>query len=481
MPRSARLLLVLLCVLLPASAASADEWGDAKKAFRRAQRSDELSVRRNAYMDILAFDGKDAAEEVLAGLVKEGTRADASPAVLLAGIQTLSTFLSEEAQQVVADEARTGRGDRRLYALLAIADRPVGGGEDILLGVLQGKEEPLVAQAALALGRRQTKDALPYLLKLLESDTWQLRSAAARGLRLMAGPFVTDPQTLEVSWPPPPAWMDVKTVLTALATSLETAQGRDRSDIISALERISQQHYGYDVEAWAELAAGKDPAQIRPRPVPVPYIFGIPIYGRKVVLIIDISTCTDDTHPFQDLERLKQVCEVPNARPVAWYEVRTTKQFFAAHAKRLINDLPTRGQKFEVIAEFQDVEPLCGKLATCNSGTQRQATTFIDELSVQNGPNHFVALTAALDISGAKDRIAWSLGPDEIVLMSCAIPWAPSDPNAMVNQSEVGAAIGLKARMRMVPIHSVGVGPHPYEMMGILAEQTGGVYLDLSR
>ena len=64
--------------------------------------------------------------------------------------------------------------------------------------------------------------------------------------------------------------------------------------------------------------------------------------------------------------------------------------------------------------------------------------------------------------------------------MTCAIPWAPKDPNAMVDQSEVGAAIGLKARLRMVPIHMVGVGPHPFEMMRI-SDQSGGRYLDLSQ
>ncbi len=63
--------------------------------------------------------------------------------------------------------------------------------------------------------------------------------------------------------------------------------------------------------------------------------------------------------------------------------------------------------------------------------------------------------------------------------MTCAIPWAPSDPDAMVGQTEVGAAIGLEARLRMVPIHSLGVGPHPFEMMRILAAQTGGRYVGL--
>jgi hypothetical protein len=429
---------------------------------------------------MLSFDSKSAAEEVLSALVKEHRREDSSPAVILAGIQALATFLSEEAQAVVEKNVLKSKGERRLYALLALADRPAGGGEEVLLQVLQGKEPAHIAQAALALGRRQYQPALPHLLALLDHDMWQLRTAGARGLEGMAGLPQKDSKTGEEKLPPLPEWMDKKEVLTALAKSLESAEGRDRSDIIKALKRISLEDYGYDIKAWQKLAGGADPSTIRPRKVGVPTFCGVPIFGRRIVLIVDISTCTDDTHPFQDLERLKEVCKIPGARPVPWYEVRTTKQFFAAHTKRLLQDLPGRGQKFELIAVFQKIEPIFEKLAPCNSGTKRQAIKFLEELAIQGGPNHYDALKYALDISGTKDRIAWSLGPDEIILMTCAIPWAPADPNAMVGQTQVGSAIGLKARVRMVPVHTVGVGPHPYEMMKMISGQSGGTYVDYS-
>ena len=125
-----RALLVLVCVLLPVLAAApraaADEWGDAKKAFRRAQKSEELSVRRDAYLDLLNFDSQDAAEEALAGMLKESKRSDASPAVLLAGIETLATFLSEGAQQVVLEAVQKGRGEQALLRAPR-AGRPTGG------------------------------------------------------------------------------------------------------------------------------------------------------------------------------------------------------------------------------------------------------------------------------------------------------------------------------------------------------------------
>ena len=204
----------------------------------------------------------------------------------------------------------------------------------------------------------------------------------------MAGEAELDTQTAKMVLPPLPTWMaaDLGRLIGALATSLETATGSARGNIVSALVRLTQQEYGYDVAAWKQLAAGTDPQAIRPQPVPVPHVFGIPIYGERVVIVVDISTCTDDTHPFQDLDRLKEVCEVPHARPVAWFTVRTTKQFFAAHAKRLIDDFPVRGHKFEVVAVFQKVESLFEKLTPCNSGTKRQATRWLDELSVQEGP-----------------------------------------------------------------------------------------------
>jgi hypothetical protein len=46
---------------------------------------------------------------------------------------------------------------------------------------------------------------------------------------------------------------------------------------------------------------------------------------------------------------------------------------------------------------------------------------------------------------------------------------------------EVGATIGLKARFRMVPIHTVGVGSHPQDYLRSLSDLSGGTYLDLQR
>ena len=474
--RPACTLLCLALLLLPAwPTAGADEWGDARKDFKRAQRSDVWSERRDAYIRMLDFDGEKAVEEMLRAMAKEDNYA-----VLLTAIETLSLFMSEEAVAALVKGLRSSKGFQRNCLIVAMGGRQDAAGNDALIEIAEGKDAPAAAQALLALGAKRVTAALPAFLAGLARDEWQLRAAAARAIRGLAGPVPEPPQPGQKEKPWIPDDFPTAEVLLPLAESLARSEGSERGDIIAALERITKQTYGNDPAAWKKLASGTSPEQIRAMPDHPPYLCGTPIYGRKVVVLLDTSTCTDDVHPFQNVDRLKAVCEVPGARSVPWMTLRTTKQFMGAHVRRMINDLDARGAKFDVFAVFQQTEPLFGRLTPANAGTKRQADAFIEDLAVGGGPNHYEALNAALDISGAKESVAWSLGPDEIVMLTCAIPWAPRDPNAIVGQEEVGRIIGLKGRMRMVPITTVGVGPHPWGMMQQISNLTGGTYVGLA-
>lgn len=474
-----RPLVVLVCLallLIPAwPTASADEWGDARKDFRRAQRSDLWKERRDAYVRMLDFDGKKAVGEMLKAMSKEQ-----SYAVLLTAIETLSLFMSDEATEALVQGLKSSKGFQRNCLIVAMGGRQDTAGNDLLIEIAGGKEARSAAQALLALGQKRVKSALPTFLAGLERDEWQLRAAAARAIRDLAGPIPEPPLPGQKEVPWIPADFPTAAVLEPLAASLEISEGRERGDIIQALERITKQSFGNDPAAWHKLAAGAPPESIRAVPVHPPYLCGVPVYGRKVVVVLDISTCTDDIHPYQEVVRLKELCAVPGARAVPWMKIRTTKQFMGAHVRRMVGDLTGKGTKFDIIAVYQKAEPLFGKLTAANAGTKRQASTFIEELAVQGGPNHYEGMNTALDISGSKESVAWSLGPDEIVMLTCAIPWAPRDPNAIVGQEEVGRIISLKGRMRMVPITTVGVGPHPWGMMQQISNMTGGTYVGLA-
>ncbi|MHC5012398.1 MAG: vWA domain-containing protein, partial [Planctomycetota bacterium] len=144
------------------------------------------------------------------------------------------------------------------------------------------------------------------------------------------------------------------------------------------------------------------------------------------------------------------------------------------HVKHLIQGLP-KDTRYEVLSFNELVNPFFGALTPANAGTKNQALEILAELVTDDGIASYTALTDALDIVSPKDHIAWKSGPDEILFITVNLPNTGEVKEADV----VGAAIALKARLRMVPIHTVGIHYHPYDMCRMIAERTGGIYVNL--
>ena len=201
------------------------------------------------------------------------------------------------------------------------------------------------------------------------------------------------------------------------------------------------------------------------------YVFGIPLYGRRVVFVLDNSLRNGDPHRFGTGERLRTLCEVPGRRPILHMRLLTVGQFARAHYKRAIRDLP-KGSRYELIVFNASIHSTFGKFASASSASRNLSDEVLDTLKPDDGIATYGALTAALDMGGSADSKAWKKGPDEIVFMTCNMPTTGEIKDADV----VGAAIALKARLRMVPIHTIGIESHPYGMLGAIAKETGGVY-----
>jgi hypothetical protein len=467
----ARFLLVLACLLGgPASVVHADEWADARKAFLKAMKSEDWKVRSAGFGELSYYDNAAVVGEVLGALAEER-----HPAVLLAGIRALGNYKTKAATDAVIDVVRKGRDPVRLYTILAIADLPGDVGKDALLDVVQGKDGQAAAQAALALGKKRVMDALPHLLGLLRHKDHRIRAAGARAIRLLAGPI---PEA-QPGKPPPlatPKALSSPDVLTALVDALESGEGRERTDLIQALVRLTQQDFGWDVPAWRAVVAGTKPAEIGRNPRHPTYFFGQPVFGRRVVILADNNVRTEDAHPFVDRERLKKVCEVPGARPVPWFELKTLKQVLSAHCKRTVDDLAP-GTLFDVTVVGVKARGVFGKLTSANDGTKSTVATALQDAKPETGNDVYTALDSALDIGGKKDGAAWDSGPEEILYAIVALPWLAEHSDPAV----VAAAIALKARLRMVPITVVGLGEHPYELCDTLATATGGTYVNLAK
>jgi hypothetical protein len=398
--------------------------------------------RREAFLPLGAHDGAAAAEEMLAALDGED---DAS--VVLGGVDALAILRSLGAQQALVAEGRAGKGRRRLVVLVALERQRTPEVTKLLLEVAAGKDLPAAAQAVLGLATDRPLEGFPILLQHLKGRSWQLRAAAARTLAAYAD----------------------KDALLPLAEALGAAEGRDRADLLRALETISGQAFGYDVEAWRRLAAGEDPASIPKKPVHPPSFLGVPVYGERVVLVVDNSLEMGDPHEL-DRDVLMRLCEPPDGNPIAWFRLKTFAQLAHAHVVHLAGALPSSA-RFEVLFFNERLDPVFGKLSPSNGGTMRTLEEKVAGLETDNGVATYEALDAALDVAGAGDEKAWRSGPDEILFVTSNLPRT----GEVVEAESVYAAIALKARLRMVPVHAFVLNYHCPQCPA-LAERTGGTY-----
>lgn len=469
MTASLRLATFLLLLACATPHAQADDLANARRTFKHGIRSKDWKQRRAAYRLMTACDSVKCAETLLAATV-----AEKNAAVTLEGIRVLGALKSEEAQTYLSTRVRRATGHMSTVLLMALARQKGPAGAGVLSEILRGKDPQRAALAALALGAKAQEYSLPDLLGALDHSDWHVVAAAARGISQMAQS--SRPQGASSSTALPP-WFPRAEVLRALARRLETAQGVERGDLIRALETITTKRYGWNTDAWRVVAEGKRPnsATLRRRKYP-PQMFGIPIYGQRVCVVMDATVHIDSAHPFQDRSRLQEVCQVAGGRELAWFRINTVEEFNLAHVARGIRDMPTEN-KFEVFFSGMKVERVFGKLVIANTSNKERAVTTFRKIKHSAGNDALAAMHRALDVSGKSASAAWQKGPDTVL---CVYSSDPANAKE-VDQEVIGATIGLKAGSRLVRIEAVGVAPHAGAMLKLFAGLSGGTYLSLER
>jgi HEAT repeat protein len=455
MSRRGRVVVLLAVVALGAQAgtpppARAADWAEAKRAFAESQKAKEWQRRRDGFTALSDHDKGDAVEAALGAVAKES-----HGAVLWAGVSFLSGVRTPEARDAVIAAAKTGKGARRWCAILGLLGQFGDAGKDALLEALKTGDPTSAMLAAEALGKKNVAEARTPLVEALKHKDWQVRAAAARGLGQLTGAVP-------------------KEQYAAMLAALEAGEGVERQDLFAALEALAHQGLGYDADAWKRWAAGEK--DVKAAPKPLPHAFGVPVFGRRVAVVLDRSTRADDPHPFEDIARLKEVCRVPGGRDVPWYSAKTILQLYVAHAKRLIDDLPDGAQVELVTVGGKVSRGELGRLSPASAGTRAALAKALAALKPEASLDLLAGLDIALD-SGGKDPAAFSSGPDEVVVFDTATPWnvPTTDPDEIV-----GVAT-WKARVRGVRIVTVGVGGHPFDLLRRLAEKTDGTYVSLTK
>lgn len=461
----------LACVR--AAPARADDEADARRDFRSEMKHKDWKVRRSAFAMLLDYDGPKPFAEALSATLKEK-----NAAVQLEGIKTLGAFESEGARKALLEELERAKGDKAAILLMALAEQKGDSGVDELIALLGDRDPMKVGLAALALGSKKAHRATANLVALLDHKETRVRSAAARAFKTWAWSDETTPAKNSGKLPEPkmPAWFEEKTITQALVDALETTEGTARGDVIEALEFITKKDYGDNPAVWRAHLRGEEitRAMLRERVYP-PHFGGVPVYGERIVIVMDANVLTDREHPFKDRRRLQELCENPGRAGLPWHKIKSVKHFNDAWVRRFLMDMPTRGVQFDLVFSGLKAKPVFGRLKPSNPGTKKSALEEVEEAGVENGNDILAAMTYALDIAGKKDSVAWTKGPDVVCCIYSSIPWQAEVTDAEV----VGATIGLKARRRLVKIHAVGVHEFAYAMMKLFAHQSGGVYREL--
>jgi hypothetical protein len=425
----------------------------AKKHFLDNVKKPDWKSRRSAYGALSDHDGTVAARTILDSVLEEK-----NVVVVATAVEALRRFASLGARAVLLDALKKGKATERLYAAYALAYNLAPEVDAALIEAAAGSGPP-AGQAVLSLATpRRGAGAFPALLKALASDVAPIRTAAARALGAL----------------------EAKEAVKPLVERLKVEKGAPRAAVVAALEAITKKRLGDAPKKWAAVAAGEDEAAVDEKPALPPTFFGIPVVGERVVFVLDRSLLMADPHPLQGPEnrdRLEALCSPPDGERIPYRRLKSKLQLASAHLTHAVDGLPS-GSRFEVLLMAADVKGVFEKKwVGVGSAAKKTLSETLATLEVDDGINLHDALVEALDLGGAADDKAWKQGPDEVFLVTNNMPTAGEVPDADL----VALGIGVKARLRGVTVHVVGIGNHPFHMAKALAQRTGGAYLDLSK
>ena len=237
------------------------------------------------------------------------------------------------------------------------------------------------------------------------------------------------------------------------AALLPNLDGEVRGDLVRYLEQLSGRQHGYDVQAWQAWwkehekgfefppAGGLLGAETAPKGVG--YYYGLPLYARRMVFVIDVSG------------------SMAGPRLAA-----AQRELTAA-----VNSLPPDAE-FGLVAFHSLVFGWRRELVRATAEAKQEARLFVYQLAAHG---RTATYDAALDA-------AFRFDPEAVYLLSDGEPNAGRVPAP----AAILAAIGQANRARRISIYSIGIAPgspgSDMELfMKTLAEQNLGRFRRVDR
>jgi HEAT repeat protein len=366
----------------------------------------------------------------------------------------------------------------------ALVASPGGSGVDAALAPACADPEPAVRCAALdGLAALGSQLVLAPARSALADESWQVRASAIHALgrvrhRDSIGPLIE---------------------------RMAEEQGRLVEDIGRTLAALTGRDFGVRLEGWqgfwntwgerfvlptdeelARLAAAraKSAEQYEARAGSVEY-HGIQTPSRSILFVIDVSGSME-----QEVKQKERFLEgdYPSFQRI---------DIVKTELVRTIEGLEPY-VKFNVLAFATEVDPWKKALVPANVLNKSSATSWVRRLEAIGGPsqedlaivgltgtadleagktNTFAALDAALSAAGkgARERDDYAVEVDTIFFLSDGRPshGRYTEPDDILREVREANAL------RKVVIHTISLGEFEEDFMRRLAEENGGVYVDL--
>ncbi|MFT5050014.1 MAG: HEAT repeat protein [Chlamydiales bacterium] len=500
--------LLALCALLLTSfvgvAADDEIVKEFKKYFRKYK---DTPTRVEA---ILALEGTEGpgVVDVLIPILK-----DPDAEVVEACMRILGGFESEASSARLFEKLEKEKKEIvRIGLLRAIAKGGYSGGDEVLQECLEDRAWTVRWRTIQVLGASGDQAHAAAILPYCADDEPGVRGAALEALADLRSPLVHDAAHTALI---DDSWQVRSTAIDALGRVRKTAsvdwlvermaqeEGRLLEDIGHALENLTGRSFGTRTELWvrfrqnaddyeipsdeqiAKLRAARAKREKEYTPNGVTY-HGIDTPSRSILFVIDVSGSMEN----EVIERERfEDGDFPSFQRI---------DIVKTELARTIEGLESY-VKFNILAFASKVDPWKKELVTANVLNKSSAMSWTNRLEPLGGESKMalgnVGLVGTADLSAGKTNthgaLAWALGiegegkrrgdyeidVDTIFFLSDGRPTT----GAFIDPQDILREINEANALRKVVIHTIALGEFQKNFMRLLAEDNGGVFVDLGR
>jgi len=370
---------------------------------------------------------------------------------------------------------------RAIHALAATGDQSL---DERILPLCEDSEVAVRCAALEALAHLRSQKVVQPAIEHLTDEDWQVRASAIATLGLVRHKDAIEP----------------------LIERMRIEEGRLVEDISKSLEQLTARSFGTRIELWErywntykdryEIPTDEEMARLRQRqeerkqeykPSGGTSYHGIDTPSRSIVFVIDISGSME--HHVREPDRFKDGGYPSMARmDIVKTELARTVERLEPHVN------------FNILAFATDLKSWKKKLVSANVLNRKSAFDWASRLEPLGGESNAELARAGLVQSAgmeagktnAYEALMWALGADEedhkktdydevgvdtIFFLSDGRP----THGRFTDTDDVLREVREANLLRKIVIHTIGIGDFEGGMMKRLAEENGGVFVDLGR